>query len=218
MPHEPLLAGRVLAHEVLARLAKRRPLFHSEADLQHAFARALWEMDDELDVRLEARQPGPRAEYLDLYVLGPTARTAVEFKYFTRGWAGTTGPEQELYDLRSHAATDLARLGYIRDIERLERFGATSHHNGLAIMLTNESGLWLPPQRSRTRDAQFRIHEGRTLSGSLVWGHGDYPANNHSLTGTYTCHWRHYADLPDGTGSLQYLLIETHATAQPAAR
>src|SRR3546814_17919533 len=32
------LAGTVPVDEVLARLAARRPVFHSEADMQHAFA------------------------------------------------------------------------------------------------------------------------------------------------------------------------------------
>lgn len=211
MAPEPLIAGRVPARELLSRLAAHRPVFHSEADFQHAFARAIWQTDPELDVRLEARQPGPKPEYLDLLVLGPNTKTAIEFKYFTRHWAGTIAPSDESYELKAHAATDLARHGFVRDIERLERFGTPARQNGLAIMLTNEPALWNPPRRPGTRDAAFRIHEGQPLTGSLVWGHGDYPANDRTLAGTYTCAWRDYSDPPEGSGPFRYLLIETSA-------
>jgi len=211
MTPEPLIAGRIPARRLLAVLATSRPLFHSEADFQHAFARALWQADPDLDVRLEVRQLGPRPEYLDLLVLGPEVRTAIEFKYFTRRWQGTVNVGDEPYDLKGHAATDLARHGFVRDIERLERFGTATHQNGLAIMLTNEPALWSRRGRTTTRDAAFRIHEDQVLAGALVWGNGDYPANDLTLAGTYTCVWQDYSRLPDGSGPMRYLLIETPA-------
>lgn len=205
----PLIAGRIPAHDLIARLAARRPVFHSEADFQHAFAQAIWQTDSALDVRLEVRQPGDdRREYLDLLVVAPDARTAIEFKYFTRRWEGAVGLHGELYALRGHAAADLARLGFVRDIARVERFASAANGNGLAIMLTNEPALWSTPRRADTRDSQFRIHDGQTLTGALRWGQGDYPANNHVLAGAYTCRWQHYSVLPDDAGRLRYLLVE----------
>ena len=55
----------------MAELARVRPVFHSEADPQHAFARVLWELAPEVECRLEARQtlsdkcraPGPAVHF-----------------------------------------------------------------------------------------------------------------------------------------------------------
>ena len=208
---DSLIAGEVAVSELLADLARRRPVFHSEADFQHAFARALWQANDQIEVRLEARQPGLTREYLDLLAYGPQGRTAIEFKYFTRHWSDTTGEPGELYDLKAHAATDLARRNFIFDIERLERFGATPDQNGLAIMLTNDTSLWSePPKRpTPTRDQDFRIHEGRTLAGTLLWGGGDYAANTRHLAGHYECRWKLYSNVASPNGTFRYLLIET---------
>ena len=210
MPTGPLIAGDIPVRVLLAELARQRPVFHSEADFQHAFARALWRADHRIDVRLEARQPGPTREYLDLLAYGPNGRTAIEFKYFTRHWSGTAGNPPEHYDLRAHGATDLARRNFIFDIARLERFGTSTDQNGLAILLTNDKALWTQPPTRRTppRDADFRIHQDRTLSGTLHWGGGDYPANTRHLTGTYNCDWQRYST-PEQNCAFQHLLVET---------
>lgn len=210
----PLIAGEVPLTEVMARLRQDRPVFHSEADLQHSFARVLWELAPEIQSRLEVRQyapDAPGAEYLDLLCIGPSARTAIEFKYFTAYWAGTAGPVPEEYALKSHAATDLARLGFVSDIARLERFGNRPDQNGLALLLTNEPGLWTPPKRDSkpTRDRDFRIHQDRTLTGQLLWGGGDYEPNTRILRGSYPLNWQPYS-LQDGTrGEFRYLAVFT---------
>lgn len=208
---EPVVAGRVQVRTLLKRLAVGRPVFHSEADFQHAFARACWEADRSIDVRLEVRQPG-RREYLDMLAIGPDSQTAVEFKYWTRQWTGSAGEPSEHYDLRSHAATDLARRNFVFDIERLERFVAGSEKNGLAVILTNEPSLWSSPSVARdTRDQAFRIHDGQTLAGTLLWGAGDYPANTRELTGHYKLSWTDYSSLEDGGCHFRYLVVETRA-------
>ena len=208
----PLIAGEVSLPEVMARLQQDRPVFHSERDLQHSFARVLWELAPKIQSRLEVRQNVPDAvgaEYLDLLCIGLTARTAIEFKYFTASWTGTAGSLPEGYALKSHAATDLARLGFVSDIARLERFGNRPDQNGLALLITNEAGLWLPPKQGGTRDRDFRIHEGRTLPNQLLWGGGGYPDNTRDLRGSYTLNWRPYS-LQDGPrGEFRYLAVFT---------
>lgn len=90
----PLIAGEVSLPEVMARLQQDRPVFHSERDLQHSFARVLWELAPKIQSRLEVRQnarDAVGAEYLDLLCIGPLGRTAIEFKYFTTQWTGTAG-------------------------------------------------------------------------------------------------------------------------------
>jgi hypothetical protein len=204
-----LIAGRLTLNDVMHQLARARPVFHSEADLQHAFARVLWTLAPEVEARLEVRQDVcERIERLDLLCAGPSTRTAVEFKYVTRRWVGTAGAAGERYALKNHAADDLARLGFVSDIERLERFCTDTQQNGLALLVTNMPSLWSPPTRpSRpTRDREFRLHDGRSLAGRLEWGGGDFPANTRSLRGAYALSWRPYAR-PDGE-EFRYLAVE----------
>ncbi|MFJ4080912.1 hypothetical protein ACIP2Z_18320 [Streptomyces iakyrus] len=204
------IAGRISLREVVAQLCRRRPVFHSEADLQHSFARVLWELVPEVESRLEVPQRlSGKAEYLDLMCIGPEARTAIEFKYFTRSWAGTAGTPAEDYALKAHAATDLARLRFVRDMARLERFCSRSAQNGLALVLTNEASLWTPPGPGRrpTRDHDFRIHEERELSGTLLWAEGTYESNTCTLRGAYSLAWDQYSVQEGPGGEFRYLAV-----------
>jgi len=209
-----LIAGEVPLAEIMARLQQDRPVFHSEADLQHSFARVLWELAPKIQSRLEVRQHVPDAtgrEYLDLLCIGPSARTAIEFKYFTTQWTGTAGKPPEEYALKSHDADDVARLGFVSDIARLERFGNRPDQNGLALLITNEPGLWTPPKEGSkpTRDRDFRLHEGRTVTGQLLWGGGDYKPNARTLRGSYSLNWQPYS-LQDGPGGeFRYIAVFT---------
>ncbi|MFE9805080.1 hypothetical protein [Streptomyces sp. NPDC005548] len=205
-----IVAGRVPLGDVMAQLAECRPIFHSEADLQHAFAQTLWGRAPDVRSRLEVPQRAEgRAEYLDLLCIGPSASTAIEFKYFTRRWTGAAGTPAEDYDLKAHAATDLARLHFVRDIARLERFCRRSDQNGLAIILTNEASLWNPPGsgRERSRDREFRIHQGRELAGKLLWAEGTYEPNTCTLQGRYPLRWESYSQLGGPGGEFRYLVV-----------
>jgi hypothetical protein len=195
-----LVAGAVELDEVISHLVASRPVFHSEADLQFAFARAMFETAPQVRVRLEVPQraaPG-RRKYLDMLCSSPDGTaTAVEFKYFTRSWAGRIGDEQ--YDLRAHAATDLARLYFLRDVARLEQMCHLRGGDGLALMLTNEPSLWDAP-RARVRpsnDTAFRIHGGQTLAGELEWGNR-FLENRTELRGSYTAEWQDYSTPDSG--------------------
>jgi hypothetical protein len=217
---KPLIAGQIPVHDLMTRLAGERPVFHSEADLRLAFVRALWTIAPEIEPRLEVGQhrTGP-VELLDLLCSGPLGTTAVEFKYFTARWAGNVGDRGEQFALRAHSADDVVRQRYVSDIERLERFcTSTQPRNGIALMVTNAAALWSPPRSGRrpTRDAEFRIHHGRSLFGTLLWGGGDYPANTCVLRGRYELQWRPYAQMEGRNGELRYLVAEvTSAPALP---
>lgn len=205
-----IVAGRISLGDVIAHLSRHRPVFHSEADLQHSFARALWELSPDVHSRLEVRQRTEnKAEYLDLLCIGPSTRTAIEFKYFTRRWTGSAGTPAEDYALKGHAAADLARLHFVRDIARLERFCRRPDQNGLAVMLTNDASLWTPPGagRGQTRDREFRIHQGRELSGTLLWAEGTYAANTCTLRGAYRIGWEPYSELDGAGGEFRYLAL-----------
>src|SRR4051794_28782435 len=181
----------------MTRLASMRPVFHSEADFQFAFAQTVSSMDPGVHLRLEVpvrNQGTRRTEYIDLVCMADCV-TRIEFKYATKRWEGTDGITSERFMLREHAAMDLARHGFIHDVHRLERFTVDPASNGIAIMLTNSPNLW-NPARVTSRDAAFRIDEGRTLTGNLVWGtpESPFPQNDRSLRGRYTAHWHDFSE------------------------
>ncbi|WP_204032242.1 hypothetical protein [Micromonospora qiuiae] len=205
------IAGSIKLAAVMNELSAVRPVFHSEADFQHAFAWALHTLAPSVSVRLEVPQGG--REYLDLLCLGADGRrTAVEFKYFTRRWDGADPSTNEPFHLRTHEATDLARQGFVFDIARLERFClANETMNGLALILSNDRRLWSPAVTARrTRDQEFRIHEGRTLTGILRWGtEGSwFAANERQLAGSYPLAWQEYSQLDGDHGTFRWLAVE----------
>lgn len=121
----------------------------------------------------------------------------------------------EAFDLRAHAATDLLRLHFVHDIVRLERFGSAG--SGLAVLLTNESGLWTQSAR-KSRDRDFHLHEGRQLSGALLWAEGTYAPNTRKLRGTYALSWQDYSSLDDQRGGhFRYLAVEVSDPATPGS-
>ncbi|UZJ24512.1 hypothetical protein RHODO2019_15470 [Rhodococcus antarcticus] len=198
-PTAPDIAGTLHASTLMRTLGRVRPLFHSEADFQFAFAQAVVAADPTLEVRLEVRQSAERAEYVDLACWSPNGtHTLIEFKYATAGWDGTDS-HGEAFTVRHHGAYDLTRRYYIHDVHRLERFTAAKPRiTGLAILLTNEPSLWNNTGRPGARDANFRLHEGRTLGGHLVWGTGTTPKYDQDLTGTYSTQWQDYSMVDDG--------------------
>lgn len=213
---EPLLAGTLPVRAVMADLADRRPVFHSEADFQFAFAQAVVCADPGIEVRLEVRQPFGKAEYVDLVCQTQQRRTLVELKYPTALWTGAD-PSGEQYTVRNHAAYDLARRYFIHDIARLEKFvDATPNTDGVAILLTNEPSLWTASSRA-TRYANFRIHEGQTLTGRLVWGTGGTPYDE-DLRGSYLTSWSDYFGLEGPRGTFRYLALTVNGgVEEPAA-
>ncbi len=105
-------------HGFLATLAAERPIFHSEADFQHAFAWLLHREYPELAVRLEVPlRVGEKTIHVDLLAAG-VQTIAVELKYKTRAVGVDVAGEE--FRVSSHAAQDLGRYDFIKDIERLE--------------------------------------------------------------------------------------------------
>ncbi|NAZ81727.1 hypothetical protein GTR02_07830 [Kineococcus sp. R8] len=209
-----VLAGRADLTEVVERLRAERSLFHSEADLQHAFAMMVARADPSLRIRLEVPFRDERSTYLDLLVSDAATglSTAVELKYFTQRLQVDDPLTGEHFDLRSHAADDLVRLGVVRDVHRLEQWSGP-RRNGISLLLSNARTLWATSADRPTRDRAFRIHQGRQISGQLVWGDGDHEPNDVTLQGTYTADWQLYSDLPVPHGEFRWLAFEVGAAA-----
>lgn len=198
----------------MASLAKGPPIFHSEADFQHALAWQLQTMFPEASVRLEVpfRREKSSAQYVDLLVAHAGTLLAIELKYKTRSFRGKINSES--FDLQNHSAHDLGRYDFLSDVQRLERFvRETRAHNGIALLLSNDSAYWTKASRTGTVDEQFRLSEGRQVSGSMQWlqhaSEGTTKGRKSPITleGSYTCNWTTYFLLDAVSGaSFRYLL------------
>jgi hypothetical protein len=221
------LDGQGLAR-TLAALSPERPIFHSEADFQHALA---WRIHDDRPaaaVRLELpREVGGRRAHVDIWVVDGGERIAIELKYFTRKIDVVVSREH--FQLRDQAAQDLGRYDVLRDLVRIETLVAAGEADrGYVIALTNDSSYWKgPTPLSSPNYEAFRLMEARDLGGLLTWGPATGPGTMKGretpivLRDRYRCNWADYSDLASTASYMRfrYLLFEhpTDAHTRPSA-
>ncbi len=193
---------------ILTELARKRPVFHSEADFQHAFAWKIHEKLPEAGIRLEvpiglALPEEGRRVHIDVLVDGCCA---IELKYKTRESEYVV--REERFVLRSHGAQDFGRYDFVKDITRLESVVLEGPcTGGYAIMLTNDDQYWKRSQRA-AMDAAFRIGGGQSIGGTLQWADPSrrwLKGRDHDvvLRGDYPLSWRDYSDF-----GFRYLVVE----------
>ena len=203
--------------KLMKGLASDRPVFHKEADFQLALARRIRAECWDPCVRLEhpVEWTGPRKRiYVDLYL--PSSKVAVELKYRTQ--ALQSNCKGECFDLCYQSAHDTGRYDFLKDVQRLERLSELPDvQTGLAVLITNDPLYWGEPSPDwqETNDAQFRLHEGRTIKGKMEWskraGAGTTKGRRSPivLTGSYCLQWQDYADVGDGRyRRFRYLAIQ----------
>ena len=200
-------------HDSLATLAMNRPVFHSEADFQHALAWQIQQLCPDAKIRLEFPVAGESQRHLDISLRHGEEYFLLELKYKTRGLKATVS--DEAFHLRDQGAQPLGRYDYLKDIERLEAMLVEQVGNrGYAILLSNDHGYWRQ-SGSYTVDAAFRLHEGSRVKSLRHWGPNASPGTTSgredpiSLRGNYRNQWRDYAQVTeDGGGHFRYLLHE----------
>lgn len=201
----------------LQSLSRERPIFHSEADFQHALAWHIHQQHPDARVRLEYRPFPHEPLYLDLWIRNNDGALAIELKYPTHELSVECAGER--FSLSNHAAQPERRHDFVADIERLERVaGAVPHVVGYAILLTNVSAYWAPGNLPDAVDAAFRIHEGVELSGSREWskhaGAGTTKGREKALdlTGSYTMAWHDYSTIGNDqrAGRFRYVLVRVN--------
>ena len=194
-----LIAGSMDLRVVMAHLATDRPLFHSEADFQLAFAWAVRELDPHLWVRPEIRTP--RGERLDVLVRNPTSdsSTALELKYLCASLQVTVG--RETFTLPSQGAQDVRGYDVIKDACRVERMVAEGEvSNGAVLVISNDSSYWKRPGHSRaTGAADFRLYDGDVITGPRQWGlqsagTAKYRPERLDVKGHYRLNWKDYSE------------------------
>ena len=201
---------------LLTHLSDKRPIFHSEADFQHALAWEIQRYHPEANIRLEYRPiiSGARM-YVDVWVGFPDGRVfALELKYKTASLH--IEREGEVYALLNQSAQDIGRYDFLKDISRLERVvSARPDTSGVAILLTNDAGYWSVPRTALTVDAAFRLHEGRSFSGQLCWGMGASAGTMKSREASINIQsqcdikWENYSQVGTGRNSLFRALVVT---------
>lgn len=199
--------------DALSKLARTRPIFHSEADFQHALAWQIHKDHPDCHVRLEFKAKGlVGTAHLDLWLKHGDIWIAIELKYKTASLTANYLGEE--FALISQNAQDLGRYDFWKDIQRLENVVAV-HSNtwGLAVFLTNDSNYW-KAGGGATIDSLFRMHGPEVVSGERKWGVGASEGTKAkrespiSLRGAYSPVWRNYSDLNLTHGKFNYLALE----------
>ena len=171
-------------NEVLENLAKRRPLFWSEADFQFEFA---WELHTKLDgkakIYLERRfeidmdssdnaneksnqsttNKSLNKLYVDIWVEYDNKTYPIELKYTTKR-CKIYDPENPV-ETKEQSARDIGCYRFLWDIKRLEEIKTSLRNKevkGYAIMLTSDAGYYNKSEQPTLFD-NFRLTEGRTI-------------------------------------------------------
>jgi len=201
---------------LMTALASRRPIFHSEADFQHALAWDLHTRLPELGIRLELPiEVSGKVLHLDLWLSGPGHSVAIELKYKTRGLSVKL--DEERFSLKDQSAQDLGRYDFLKDVRRIEEIAQSRPGlEGWAILLTNDSSYWKRSSDSSTVDSAFRLHNGRSIAGTLEWGSNAAPGTIRSredpitLAGTYQVLWHDYSAASSASyGAFRYLAFSS---------
>lgn len=198
-------------HLILNTLARKRPLFHSEADLKFSLAWEIKKQYPRSEMRLEYPRNLERRIYLDIFFRLNNKKIAIELKYKTRRL--NIRIKEEEYFLTDQSAQDLGRYDFIKDMQRVETLIKKQDiTQGHIVFLTNDSAYWKIPKLKNTVDSDFRIHDGRNLHGELRWRKEASKGTTRGrespifIQGNYHLKWRNYSELGSGAyNNIKYL-------------
>ena len=203
--------------KIMRQLSHARPIFHSEADFQHALAWHIHKIVPKCEVRLEYKPFRNELKYVDIWLSLSGLSVALELKYPTRKL--NHRDTEEDFSLRYHRARDTRQYTFLKDIERLERVVSRLDHvrGGFAILLTNDPDFW-EPESPTVGGADFDLCDGRRVWGKLVWnkeaGKGTTEMNESpvKLAHQYELRWRNYGDVGNGTHrEFRYLVVHVQS-------
>jgi hypothetical protein len=200
---------------VLISLSDKRPIFHSEADLQHSLAWELREHYPDCQIRLETKVHGAGTKvYLDILCEYQGRKYAIELKYKTLAFDCYMNGEP--FFLSNQGAQDIGRYDVLKDIQRLEEMVVSGvADEGTLIFLTNDKSYYVEPiKETATVDQDFRLHQGKVVAGQLRWGEqtGKGTMKNREaaiqLKGSYRMNWESYSKIDDTSrGEIRYLIL-----------
>lgn len=202
--------------KTLEALAGNRPVFHSEADFQHALAWQIHDLHPNLHPRLEYPLERRTRKACDMVLFrGGKVVMAIELKYPCRNLNYEN--KGEMFTLKS-APVDSGRHGTLKDIERMEEFieeiQETENRTVQAavITLTNDPDLWNGSKTQKRTDVEFDIREGKVVSRTLKWAPHTSIKTKRAfprirLFGKYTMNWQDYSRVDESNGVFRYLHI-----------
>lgn len=210
----PQAAGGIDPVKIMSHLGQERPVFHSEADFQHALAWTVHKLYPDAKIRLEYRPPNFGRHYVDVWIANDGQIVAVELKYWTRRL--NLAVDGEEFFLQNQGAQDLSRYDLLKDLQRLEKVvAAIPNCTGWAIALTNDGSYWRPARSNTTVDVNFRLHEEREFGGTLDWaahtGAGTKKGRNEpiELGNRYKTNWWRYSEPAKGNyGQFRGLMFQ----------
>jgi hypothetical protein len=200
---------------IMSDLSKERPIFHSEADFQHALAWKIAKSNPDLSIRLEYNPwEDIDNKHVDLWILDTKREIALELKYRTRKIKYIQNREK--FFLKNQSACDQGRYDFCKDIKKLESIKReNSNFTKYAIFLTNDPEYWESKSERETFDYDFKIHHGKDLSGNLKWhfnaskGTTKNREKEITLKGKYKLQWKDYSNIPnEKNGQFRYVIIK----------
>lgn len=198
--------------QLLIDLATRRPVFHSEADLQHELAWHLREVHPHLQVRLEYPLARPTNAAIDILIRNGDQVMALELKYLCQRVEYEV--DGEPFALKPQGAQDVRRYDVLKDVWRMEQFLEAHPTASAAVLaLTNDPTYWRGPRGLSTCDAAFALRKGRVVTGAPDWAphtgagtkRGREAAIN--LKGQYQITWADYSRIDGPFGEFRYLYL-----------
>lgn len=197
---------------LLIDLAARRPVFHSEADLQHELAWHLREVHPNLQVRLEYPLARPSNAAIDILIRNGDQAMALELKYLCQRVEYDV--DGEPFALKPQGAQDIRRYDVLKDVWRMEQFLAARPSASAAVLaLTNDPAYWRGPRGLSTCDAAFALREGRSVTGLLDWaphtGAGTKRGRETTINfmGEYRMTWADYSRVEGPFGEFRFLYL-----------
>lgn len=197
---------------IMNKLREKRPVFHSEADFQFAFAWEIQQHYPKASVRLEYPPTCDPTKYIDIVVRLGEDVFPIELKYKTKIFKAAVSGEQ--FSLKDQGAQDIGKYDLVKDICRLETFlnHMRGYKEGYAIWLTNDPSYWNVPKNNGTGYSAFSVHRGAIKEGTMTWGpsmnEGSIKTREKPLTlsGRYEIDWRDYSNLDAKNGVFMYAL------------
>lgn len=197
---------------VIDTLRQRRKIFVSEADFQLELAWIIKEQYPQAKVRLEYCPDFAPNLHLDILVIIDGRWIPIELKYKTKSCRKVV--DGEVFNLKNHAAQDISRYLYLKDLQRIEyiRDQAPEFLEGYTVFITNDLSYAKKPLKEDCVYQQFSLEDGITKTGLLDWsaaaseGTKKNCKNPIMLQDNYPLRWQEYSQIDDTkTGTFIYL-------------
>ncbi len=198
--------------DLLRALKKKRPIFHSEADFQHALAWTLHEQNSQLEIRLEHPLFSAGSAAVDVRIRDGKQLYALELKYLCRKIRVEV--KGESFALKDQSAQDTRRYGVLKDIWRMERFIEKNSGARASVITLSNDPLYWKGSKEGTNDAEFSLKQGRRVCGKLNWSKNASPGaikGNEEvidLKGNYLMEWEDYSRVEGKYGEFRLLHID----------